>query len=117
MWSSSRSPGCRRCWGWAADPAQASWDLPALGHLNQEVIEADVDRSPRAAAPDGPRPTEARSDAPVGPLQPAHVGLTAVEPDPAELTMWAMGRTAAARVRFDGSEADVGRLERADWRV
>jgi hypothetical protein len=36
---------------------------------------------------------------------------------PAELTMWAMGRTTAARVRFDGSEPDVRRLQQPDWRV
>ena len=29
---------------------------------------------------------------------------------PAELTMWVMGRTGAARVRFDGTEAAVGKL-------
>jgi len=33
---------------------------------------------------------------------------------PAELTMWAMGRTSAARVSFDGTEAAVGKLR--DWR-
>jgi uncharacterized protein (TIGR03085 family) len=35
---------------------------------------------------------------------------------PAELTMWALGRTAAARVRLDGSEADVRALTDASWR-
>ncbi len=33
---------------------------------------------------------------------------------PAELTMWAMGRTGAARVRFDGTEAAVAKLT-ASW--
>jgi uncharacterized protein (TIGR03085 family) len=33
---------------------------------------------------------------------------------PAELTMWVMGRRAAARVRLDGTEAAVARLA-ADW--
>lgn len=31
---------------------------------------------------------------------------------PAELTLWALGRTSAARVRFEGSEADVSKLAR-----
>jgi uncharacterized protein (TIGR03085 family) len=35
---------------------------------------------------------------------------------PAELTMWTMGRTAAARVRFDGTEAAVGKLTGTTWR-
>ena len=35
---------------------------------------------------------------------------------PAELTMWVMGRTGAARVHFDGTEAAVGKLTGTDWR-
>jgi uncharacterized protein (TIGR03085 family) len=35
---------------------------------------------------------------------------------PAELTMWAMGRTTGARVRFDGIEAAVNKLTVANWR-
>jgi uncharacterized protein (TIGR03085 family) len=35
---------------------------------------------------------------------------------PAELTMWVMGRTAAARVRFDGTEVAVSKLTAANWR-
>jgi uncharacterized protein (TIGR03085 family) len=35
---------------------------------------------------------------------------------PAELTMWVMGRTGAARVRFDGTEMAVGKLTGGNWR-
>ncbi len=35
---------------------------------------------------------------------------------PAELTLWALGRTTAARVRLDGSAADVRALSAAGWR-
>ncbi len=35
---------------------------------------------------------------------------------PAELTLWVMGRTAVARVRFDGIEAAVTKLTAANWR-
>jgi hypothetical protein len=35
---------------------------------------------------------------------------------PAELTMWVMGRTTAARVRLDGTQAAVSRLTEANWR-
>ncbi len=35
---------------------------------------------------------------------------------PAELTMWVMGRTGAARVRFDGTEAAVQKLTGAGAR-
>jgi len=35
---------------------------------------------------------------------------------PAELTMWVMGRTGAARVRFDGTEVAVSKLTATNWR-
>lgn len=35
---------------------------------------------------------------------------------PAELTMWVMGRTGAARVRFDGTDVAVSKLTAAGWR-
>jgi uncharacterized protein (TIGR03085 family) len=35
---------------------------------------------------------------------------------PAELTMWTMGRTTAARVRFDGTEVAVSKLTGTKWR-
>jgi len=35
---------------------------------------------------------------------------------PADLTMWVMGRTTGARVRFDGIEAAVNKLTVANWR-
>ena len=42
--------------------------------------------------------------------------VTVIGP-PGELTMWALGRTAAARVRLDGSEADVKALTTACWHL
>ncbi|HYB85731.1 MAG TPA: TIGR03085 family metal-binding protein [Streptosporangiaceae bacterium] len=47
----------------------------------------------------------------------ARTPMVTVTGSPAELTMWAMGRTAAARVRLDGSEPDVRKLMQNDWRV
>lgn len=41
--------------------------------------------------------------------------VTVIGP-PAELTMWALGRTTAANVRFDGIEAAVRRLTDTSWR-
>ncbi len=35
---------------------------------------------------------------------------------PAELTMWVMGRTTAARVRLDGTQPAVSQLAQASWR-
>jgi uncharacterized protein (TIGR03085 family) len=42
--------------------------------------------------------------------------VTVIGP-PAELTMWVFGRTAAARVRLDGSEAAVGAIKTASWQL
>jgi uncharacterized protein (TIGR03085 family) len=47
----------------------------------------------------------------------ARTPMVTVTGSPAELTMWAMGRTTAARVRLDGSEPDVRKLTQAGWRV
>jgi len=65
-----------------------------------------------------------RDDLPTGPgsqrvriTANARTPMVTVTGTPGELTMWAMGRTAAARVRFDGSEPDVRKLAHADWRV
>jgi uncharacterized protein (TIGR03085 family) len=42
--------------------------------------------------------------------------VTVIGP-PAELTLWAMGRTAAAKVRLDGTDAAVKMLSQAHWRI
>jgi uncharacterized protein (TIGR03085 family) len=47
----------------------------------------------------------------------ARTPVVTVTGTPAELTMWAMGRTAAARVRLDGSDADVAALRGASWGI
>jgi uncharacterized protein (TIGR03085 family) len=45
----------------------------------------------------------------------AHTPVVTVTGTPAELTMWALGRTTAARVRMDGSDAAVQALTDARW--
>jgi uncharacterized protein (TIGR03085 family) len=47
----------------------------------------------------------------------ARTPVVTVTGSPAELTMWSMGRTTAARVRLDGSEPDVRKLLETSWRV
>jgi uncharacterized protein (TIGR03085 family) len=46
----------------------------------------------------------------------ARAPLVTVTGTPAELTLWALGRTSAARVRLDGSEAAVRALRDTRWR-
>jgi uncharacterized protein (TIGR03085 family) len=43
--------------------------------------------------------------------------VVTVTGSPAELTMWALGRTMAARVRLDGTQSAVSKLTGARWRL
>jgi hypothetical protein len=45
----------------------------------------------------------------------ARAPVVTVTGSPAELTMWAFGRTAAARVTLAGSDPDVAALAAASW--
>ncbi len=47
----------------------------------------------------------------------ARTPMVTVTGSPAELTMWVMGRTGAARVQLDGSDADVAALRSATWKL
>jgi len=47
----------------------------------------------------------------------ARTPVVTVTGTPAELTMWALGRTTAARVRLDGSEAAIGAIKTANWQI
>jgi uncharacterized protein (TIGR03085 family) len=47
----------------------------------------------------------------------ARTPMVTVTGTPAELTMWVMGRTAAARVQLDGSDSDVAALRSASWKL
>jgi uncharacterized protein (TIGR03085 family) len=47
----------------------------------------------------------------------ARTPLVTVSGEPAELTLWAMGRTSAARVQLDGSDSDVAALQATSWRI
>jgi hypothetical protein len=42
--------------------------------------------------------------------------VVTVTGSPAELTLWAMGRTSAAQVRLEGGESAVARLAEPAWR-
>jgi uncharacterized protein (TIGR03085 family) len=47
----------------------------------------------------------------------ARTPVVTVTGTPAELTMWVLGRTREARVRLDGSDADIAALTAASWRL
>jgi uncharacterized protein (TIGR03085 family) len=62
-----------------------------------------------------PRP-DGHGAAPIRITAKARAPMVTVTGTPAELTMWAFGRTSAARVRIDGSVPDVAALTSASWR-
>jgi uncharacterized protein (TIGR03085 family) len=71
-------------------------------------VELVRDDQPEPAGPGGPRVRiTARARTPV---------VTITGP-PAELTMWTLGRTTAARVRLDGSDAAIAALSGARWGI
>jgi uncharacterized protein (TIGR03085 family) len=84
---------------------------------------ADVGADVGAVNPDGPTyripdgPTYRIPDGPTYRItaKNATPAVTVIG-SPAELTMWVMGRTATAKVRFDGIEAAVTKLTEASWR-
>jgi uncharacterized protein (TIGR03085 family) len=64
---------------------------------------------------DGRNP-DGRDAAPVRITAKARAPMVTVTGSPAELTMWAFGRTSAARVRIDGSGPDMAALASPRWR-
>jgi uncharacterized protein (TIGR03085 family) len=70
-------------------------------------VELARDDSSAPSAPDG---TRLRITAK------ARTPVVTVSGPPAELTLWAMGRTGVAQVRMDGSQAEVQALREGSWR-
>jgi uncharacterized protein (TIGR03085 family) len=105
--------------------AQPGWEPRALSDgLSEELwLRLKTARMILRKAPvgvelarsDEPRPD--RSGAPsIRLTAKAGTPVVTVTGTPAELTLWALGRTTAARVRLDGSAADVRALNAAGWR-
>ena len=46
----------------------------------------------------------------------ARTPVVTVSGDPAELTLWTMGRTSAADVQMEGNDSDVAALQATSWR-
>ena len=85
--------------------------------LRRAPVGVELAREGTEAAGDG---NEAAGVSPDGPAyritaKNATPAVTVIG-SPAELTLWAMGRTTAAKVRFDGIGAAVNKLTEANWR-
>jgi uncharacterized protein (TIGR03085 family) len=97
--------------------ADLLWDRLPLARLmlrrapvGVELVRADAP-SPTAGAPDQGGNGRVRITAK------ARTPLVTVSGDPAELTLWVMGRTSAARVQLDGNDKDVAALQATSWRI
>ena len=68
-------------------------------------------------APTGVRLRWSAVSRPDGPAQVAHQAepMVTVAGSPAELTLWALGRTSVARIEYTGDDAAVTRLRSASW--
>jgi uncharacterized protein (TIGR03085 family) len=78
--------------------------------LRQAPVGVELARDDQAgpARPGGPR---------VRITAKARTPVVTVTGPPAELTLWALGRTAAARVRLDGGEEAIAALSGARWGI
>ena len=105
--------------------AQPDWQPRALGQPMTDLIWGELSRA-RLMLRKVPVGIEfARDDLAERPGEQPAVRMT-VRPRtpvvtvigaPAELMLWTFGRTAAARVRLEGAEADVAALRQARWGV
>ena len=101
----------------SAELADLLWDKLPLARLmlrrapvGVELVRAEA-AGAAADAPSGSRNGRVRITAK------ARTPLVTVSGDPAELTLWVMGRTGAARVQLDGSDSDVAALQATSWRL
>lgn len=95
----------------ALDPevTEALWSRLGLARLvlRKAPVGVELVRSDAAASRGGRVRITAKASTPV----------VTVTGEPAELTMWTMGRTGAANVQLDGNDADIARLRSASWRI
>jgi len=80
-------------------------------------VELARDDTPEPDAPDAPGAPARANGHRVRITAKHRTPVVTVTGSPAELTMWTMGRTTAARVRLDGSPAAVAALTEARWRI
>jgi uncharacterized protein (TIGR03085 family) len=103
--------------------AQPGWEPRELSHGLSDLLWQRL-RMARFMLRKAPVGIEfARDDQAASDGQRARITVKAATPvitvtgTPAELTMWASGRTGAARVRLDGGQADIQALRDTHWRM
>jgi uncharacterized protein (TIGR03085 family) len=106
--------------------AQPGWEPRQIDPGLTEVLWLRL-RMARFVLRQAPVGVELARDDPAGPARPggqrvritakARTPVVTVTGPPAELTLWTLGRTAAARVRLDGGEEAIAALSGARWRI
>ena len=97
--------------------ADLLWDRLPLARLmlRRAPVGVELIRADAASAT-----TDARNEGRNGRVRitaKARTPLVTVSGDPAELTLWVMGRTSAAQVQLNGSDSDVAALQATSWRI
>jgi uncharacterized protein (TIGR03085 family) len=81
--------------------------------LRKAPVGVELVRSSSGSATDGAQAGNGR----VRITAKARTPVVRVSGDPAELTLWTMGRTSAADVRMEGNDSDIAALQANSWRA
>ncbi len=88
------------------------WDRLRLARLMLRKAPVGVELARSAAAGEASPSGNAR----VRITAKASTPVVTVSGDPAELTLWTMGRTSVAHVQMEGSDSDIAALQATSWR-
>jgi uncharacterized protein (TIGR03085 family) len=88
------------------------WDRLRLARLMLRKAPVGVELARSAAAGEASPSGNAR----VRITAKASTPVVTVSGDPAELTLWTMGRTSVAHVQMEGNDSDIAALQATSWR-
>lgn len=103
--------------GWQARPigrelADLLWDRLSLARLMMRKAPVGVE----LARSDSTSESSHAGNGRVRITAKARTPVVTVSGDPAELTLWTMGRTSAADVQMEGNDGDIAALQADSWR-
>ncbi len=103
--------------GWQARPigrelADLLWDRLTLARLMMRKAPVGVE----LARSDSTSESSHAGNGRVRITAKARTPVVTVSGDPAELTLWTMGRTSVADVQMEGNDSDVAALQATSWR-
>jgi uncharacterized protein (TIGR03085 family) len=97
--------------------ADLLWDRLPLARLMLRRAPVGVELIRTDAASAGPDTPHQGGNGRVRITAKARTPMVTVTGEPAELTLWVMGRTSAAQVQLDGNDSDVAALQATSWRI